>query len=282
VFAPPPFVRAAARRDPKGRFRLLDESRYQTPSRLAVASRAQEANGADFYLSTAYLYTTAIWNRGTVFNANPDVADLARLESLRRLSAFFPSVPNGNDLYSGLSCRFGVRWRDQKPLPGFLPLGRNAVQIWDENPRALPDVRVPTRIVETPGSVEALKSFPRLGAGEAVLETGRAGVSTSPNAAIESVADTPERLRISVSAAAPAWIFVLRGFWPYRTIRVDGEIVEAVPAQLAFTAFPVPAGRHRVDWKEELPGAAVSWFGPVAFLLAALFLGRRRSPALTP
>jgi len=53
-------------------------------------------------------------------------------------------------------------------------------------------------------------------------------------------------------------------------------MVEAVPAQLAFTAFPVPVGRHRVDWREELPGASLSWFGPVLFLAGALVTGRRR------
>jgi hypothetical protein len=35
---------------------------------------------------------------------------------------------------------------------------------------------------------------------------------------------------------------------------------------------PIPAGRHRVEWNETLPGAGVSLWGPVASVLAALGL----------
>jgi len=60
---------------------------------------------------------------------------------------------------------------------------------------------------------------------------------------------------------------------------VDGNEVETVPANIAFTAVPIPAGRHRVDWKENLPGWEVSRWGPAAYGMiaaAALVADRRR------
>jgi hypothetical protein len=58
---------------------------------------------------------------------------------------------------------------------------------------------------------------------------------------------------------------------------VDGRPVEAVPAQLAFSAVPISAGRHRVEWDECLPGWDVSRFGPVLFGMIAVGLLVARS-----
>ena len=77
----------------------------------------------------------------------------------------------------------------------------------------------------------------------------------------------------------PTWLFALRGYWDHRTIRVDGAETEAWPAQLAFSAVPIPAGRHRVEWREEVPGLAFSRFGPALFVLAAAALWLRRPAA---
>jgi hypothetical protein len=88
---------------------------------------------------------------------------------------------------------------------------------------------------------------------------------------------SPERLALSVSSPDPAWLFVLRGFWSHRRVRVDGRDAETVPAQLAFTAVRVPPGAHRVEWREDVPGLAVSAWGPLLFVAAAFVLTRRRS-----
>jgi hypothetical protein len=70
---------------------------------------------------------------------------------------------------------------------------------------------------------------------------------------------------MEVEAPDPTWLFVLRAYWPYRSVEIDGSPVEAVPAQLAFTAVPIAAGRHRLVWREELPGLGLSMWGPVLF-----------------
>jgi hypothetical protein len=89
----------------------------------------------------------------------------------------------------------------------------------------------------------------------------------------------PERLVVETQAIDPTWLFVLRAFWSYRTVRVDGRPVEVFPAQLAFSALPVPSGVHRVEWTEKVPGGEVSRFGPILYVavVAVLIIRQRRS-----
>jgi hypothetical protein len=87
----------------------------------------------------------------------------------------------------------------------------------------------------------------------------------------------PERLIVDVVALDPGWLFVLRGFWLHRSVQIDGRPVADFPAQVAFSAVPIPAGRHRVEWRELVPGGNVSRWGPVVFvLLSAVLLTRER------
>jgi len=63
-------------------------------------------------------------------------------------------------------------------------------------------------------------------------------------------------------------------------VTVDGGPVETVPAYLAFTAVPVPEGKHAVLWRERVPGGGASRFGPIAAGMAAAALlvsGSRRT-----
>jgi hypothetical protein len=279
LFAPPAFARWTARRDPAGAFRALDESRYRAPSALDSAAQAHEPVGNEFYRRSWFLYTPALWGRGTVLNADPDVGDLSRMESLRRLSALFPAADNGAALFASLSLRAAVRYRDQDPLPGFQPAGGDALQAWDESPGALPAIRMAAKWREAAGAVEALSALQSAGPGEIVVETGRSGLAGAAGAAagtVSAVADRGRRLSFSVEAPQPGWVFVLRGYWPYRTVLVDGQPAETVPAQLAFSALPVASGRHRVEWREELPGGEVSWMGPILALAGAAVVARRR------
>jgi hypothetical protein len=282
LFSPPPFARWTARRDPAGTFRALDESRYRAPSALDSAAQGREPVGNEFYRRSWFLYTPALWGRGTVLNADPDVGDLSRMESLRRLSALFPAADNGAALFASLSLRNAIRYRDQEPLPGFQPAGGDTLQAWDESPGALPAIRVAAKWRETAGAVDALSALRTAGPGEIVVETGRSGAGGSSPAnvsaaagTISAVADRGRRLSFSVEAPQPGWVFVLRGFWPYRTVLVDGQPVETVPAQLAFSALPITAGKHRIEWREELPGGEVSWIGPVLALAGAVVVMRR-------
>ena len=154
------------------------------------------------------------------------------------------------------------------------------MQEWDENAAALPDARLVSRWREAPDAVAALASLPALARDEVVLETGRSGSGQGPNGSVRVLERSPERFLLATSSPAPAWLFVLRAFWNHRDVRVDGQRVETVPAQLAFTALLLPAGDHRVLWREQVPGLKLSWLGPALFVLAAvILLGRRRAEA---
>jgi hypothetical protein len=285
VFPPTAFSRAIAKKDPHGAYRTLDEASYLPPSVLEDAARRGDPYGTELSRSQWSFHTPALWNRGTVFNADPDHGDLARVDSLRTLSLVAARREGGEGaLFSAASLRFGIRWRGEPALPGYRKFGGGALQAWDENPGALPAIRLLERWREEPGPLEALDALRGSSGGGVVLETGRHGGGTAAPGTVRVVAGGPERLRVDVTAPEPAWLFVLRGFWTYRTVLVDGRAVEPVPAQLAFSAVPVPAGTHRVDWREEVPGFEASRWGPAVFalLVGMLLLSDRSRSGRSP
>jgi hypothetical protein len=276
VLGATPFARFAAREDPAGRFRELDASPWR-PAETGLDFEQRHPAGLETYRRSWSLYAPLLWDRGTVLNVDPDVGDLSRAGSLRAASRMFLELPNAAALFASLSLRHAIRWTSAEPLPGFVRAGGNALQSWDESPSALPSVRIVSRWIGVASAPEALAALPRLQDGDVVIETGQRGSGRDAGSTLAVVSDRPGRVELTVNAKGPVWLFVLRGFWPYRTVLVDGEPVETAPAQLAFTALPVPAGAHRVVWSENVPGRAFSWIGPVAFLAAALLLLRGRA-----
>ena len=278
VFSPTPFARALARRDPSAAAPVLDQSRYRPDSALAAIPAGTDPGDLEFYRRSWFFYTPTFWRRSTVFNTDPDVGDLSRMQSLREMSSFVAATPAGGRLFSGLSLRFGIRFRDQEALPGYRRFGGAASQDWDENRDALAPVRLLGRWRETPDAVAALRTLPELSDGEVAIETGRAASGASPGGRLRFVENSPESLSLVVSAPAPTWLFVLRGFWPYRDVQVDGRAAEVFPATLAFSALPIAAGSHRIEWRETVPGLGISWLGPLAFVLVAAAIRRRAAP----
>jgi hypothetical protein len=274
VFPPTAFARAVARRDPEGAWRTVDASRYRAASPLEAMVARADTDGTWLYRESWYFHTPSLWDRGTVFNSDLDAGDLSRVESLRRVSSYAASDASGAPLFESVSLRFATRWRGQEPLPGFRRFGGDALREWDENAAAAQDVRVLTRWREAPSARAALSALPGLSAGEAVLETGGSAAGAGRAGAVRVLERTPERLALEVVAPDPAWLFVLRGFWNHRRVRLDGRDAETVPAQLAFTAVRVPAGEHRIEWREEVPGLSLSAWGPAVFAVAAIVLLR--------
>lgn len=277
VLAPTAFARAIARRDPSGQYRALDETILQAPSPMMIRGTVGDPFLTESLRQNWSLATQALWGRGAVLNLDPDRGDFSRLDSLRKVSGLAAAAPEGAGLFASVSLRFGLRWPDQAPLPGFREFGREATRTWDENAGALPDLRLLERWKEAEGAVPALQTLPRLDPGEVVLETGRRAEMTAAPGRLRILEKTPERLALEVSSPDPTWLFVLRGFWSHRAIAIDGRAAEAVPAQLAFSAVSIPAGEHRVEWAEKVPGLEVSRWGPLLFALCAGGLLLRRS-----
>ncbi len=278
LFGPTAFARFVREHDPEGSYRTLGESLFRGTSKLELAQNTGALSESEFSRRSWTQYTPVLWGRGTVLNEDFDAGDLSRVESLRKVSGMASGFLDADPFFGMLALKWGIRFRDQDAMPGYRSIGGDALQIWDEHPRAFPDIRLLESWSEAPGPVEALRILPRLKAGEVVIESGSLRTGTAPPGRVRVVRRTPESLELQTETGAPGWLFVLRAWWPYRSIRIDGRAVEASPAQLAFSAIAVPRGMHHVEWEEKIPGLALSRWGPVVFgmILAGLLVSRSR------
>jgi hypothetical protein len=272
LFSPPRLARILSRLDPQGAYRTLDETIYYPA--ITTPMWPQDAYSDQDRLSWKR-HTQALWGRGTVFNIDFDAGDFSRMEGLRRLSVRAAGSADSDPFFGTFSLRWGVRYRHQRPLAGFQRFGGDAVHEWDMHDRAEPDIRLARTWIETSLPVESAAALLNLKGGEIVLETGRRESGRAAPGIVHVLRREPERLSIETVAQEPSWLFVQRGFWNHRTVLVDGRSVEDVPAQLAFSAVAVPSGRHRIDWRERVPGARASRWGPVMAGLIAAWLSVR-------
>jgi hypothetical protein len=275
LVSPSAFARFLDRADPARQYRTLGETYYLGFSTVGIEQAGTRPEGG---LEVWVVYRHSLMGRGTVFNFDFDVADFARVQALRRLSAVAVGQPGGV-FFGNLALRWGIRFRDQAPLPGYVRVKENAVYGWDMRSDALPDIRLAESWREEVGPVDAWNAVLGAKTGEIVLETGRRQGGGARPGKIHVIRKEAGSLLIESDTPDPTWLFVLRGFWNHRTVRIDGHPTECVPAQLAFSAVPLPAGKHRIDWREDLPGSRVSRWGPVLYvlLMIALLLGGSRS-----
>ncbi len=278
TLGPTPFARRIARADPAGRYRTLGGEIYRP--REAVGD-ARYGDGWESARQDWVLYTPVLWNRGMVFNYDFDAGDLARVESLRRVSGLAAAFPDAGAFFGAFALRWCVRSRAQPPLPGYHRVGGNAAQDWDEHERPFPDIRLADAWTEETSALDALARIGEIPPGGMVIETGRKGEGRAAPGRLRVLRDAPANLVVETECAEPTWLFVLRAYWTYRRVAVDGREVELAPANLAFTAVPLPAGRHRVDWEELVPGWELSRLGPAVFgfVAAATIVASRRRRA---
>jgi hypothetical protein len=277
TLGPTPFARAIARADPEGSYRTLGAEIYRPRE---APRNARYGDGWDVAREDWVHDTPVLWKRGMVFNYDFDEGDLARVESLRKLSGVAASYPDSQSFFGAFALRWCVRSPTQAPLPGYHRFGGNYAQDWDEHERPFPDVRLATSWIETDSAVAAASRIGQIAPGGLLIETGRSAEGHADAGKVEILRRTQSKLVVETDAPAPTWLFVLRAFWDYRRVTVDGKEVETVPANLAFTAVPVPAGRHRIDWEEKLPGWKISRFGPALFgmiVIGAVLVSRRRT-----
>ena len=275
VTSPPTFAKKIERMDPSGAGRVLGETFYLPRSFLEASQAPTDPAGTDHTRRNWVQHAPALWGRGVVFNQDFDSGDLSRVESLRRASALYRELWRSKNFFGTLALRWGIRYRDQAPLPGYRRFGGDGLQDWDEHGQSFPEIRLATRWREAPTATAALQTLPDLAPGEIVLETGMSGTRLAAGGEVRILERQPNRLRIESASTAPGCLFVLRPYWPYRSTLLDGRPVLTFPAQLAFTAILLPPGRHRIDWIEELPGKEVSQFGPLLFaIFGAVVLAR--------
>lgn len=277
LFSPTPFARFLARADPEGAFRTMGAAGYRPPSKFQEIQAATDPGQIEFSRRNWNQYTAALWRRGAVFNEDFDAGDLSRMQSLRRVSFRAAGSRQAGAFFGALALRWGIRFRDQPPLPGYHRFRGDALMDWDEHEEAYPDIRLLEKWREETGAVQALNLLPQLKDGEIVVESGSRAAGSARPGWLRVLEKTPERLSLETVTPDATWLFVLRGYWTGRTVFVDGGEAEDAPAQLAFSAVRVPAGRHRIEWRERVPGGRISRFGPVLYILfaAGCFLSQR-------
>lgn len=276
ISSPSAFGRFLRRADPADAYRTLGEPYYLGVSETGMRQWSTRPHED---METWSLYRHALMGRGTVFNIDFDLGDLARLDTLRRISSLAVRRPAGASFFGSFALKWGIRFCDQEPMPGYRVFRENSVHAWDELPGALPEVRLVESWTEEPGPVEAARTILGLEPGEVVIESGRTARGRARGGTVRMIEREPAGFVLETDSPDTTWLFVLRGYFPHRTIRVDREPIEAVPAQIAFSAVPLPPGKHEIVWRELLPGGSVSRWGPVLFVLlsAALLVRERRA-----
>lgn len=267
IFAPTAIARVIARADPNGMYRTMGVYGFRPGSALELAHASSDPGQIEFNRRRWSDYMPVLWGRGQVFNWDFDAGELSRYHSLRTLAVVAAGNPDSQAFFGSLALRWSVHYRDQDALPGYHRIAGDSLMDLDEHEHAYPDIRLLTNWREENGTLEALGALPGLGPGEVVIESGARRDGAARPGRLQILEKSPERLRIIAQTPDPTWLFVLRGYWTHRTILLDGAPVEDSPAQLAFSALPLPAGTHRIEWKERVPGGTTSRWGPVLFLL---------------
>ena len=180
VFAPPAFVRFLQKQDPQGEFRALSEMIYRPPGALEKAESGNDLGFLEIVRRNFGQHSQALWGRGAVFNADFDNGDLSRIQSLRKMSGMALQFPDPAAFYGSVGLRWGVRYKDQEPLPGYARVAGAGLDDWDENAAALPDVRLVEAWKEAPDAVAALGQLPQLPRGQIVVESGRPFAGEAP------------------------------------------------------------------------------------------------------
>jgi hypothetical protein len=274
VLAPTAFARFVNRADPARAYRVLG---VPLEPKTEASYLPRDIANLEYSRRTWIHYTPTLWKRGMVFNQDLDVGDLSRMESLRRLSSM-PIASGGSEpFFSGLALRWRVRIRGQAAAGGYHRVGGDGMQDWDESTNIYPDIRLLERWTEENDARKIVGEIRGLAPGEILLETDASRSGRARPGSVTVVEKSPERLVLETECPDPTWLFVVRGYWDYRNVSVDGHPADVVPAQIAFSAVSVPAGRHRIQWQEIVPGAGASVAGPLIFVLGALWLGMRGS-----
>jgi len=275
---PPPAVAALRALDPSGRFSFVPQSNYfPGPPVPPDAPRAGRPDRPPEI--TLRAFAGSMWGRPSVLNSDPDASDLARHGFVRRdlftrLAADPASVAN---FLAGYSVRFLLRFSDEPPLPGAvaaMPAGEVSIDVL---PGAIPRYSIADRGEEFVSGRDAEAALRRFdfAPSTAIVETGRRASGASASGTLDALRERDDGFEVSVTCAGGCWLRATRGYWTFRDVRVDGETARAVPERLALSALWIPPGRHRVVWREKVPGAG--WGLACSFLgFGAILVGARR------
>jgi hypothetical protein len=118
---------------------------------------------------------------------------------------------------------------------------------------------------------------------EVLLPRGRPRAPGSFNGSVRIADLKADRVRLEAETDGDGWVVLVDTWAPGWEATVDGQAVEILPANLAFRAVPVPAGRHTIEEtyrpRSVLLGVAVSL---AALAAGAIALARGRGGTASP
>jgi len=160
----------------------------------------------------------------------------------------------------------------------------SVLRVSDPLPRAFV---VPDAMVASADDAFRVLLSPRFDPARVVLiEPGAAPSSggwTPGTASVRLLERRPGRLRLQSDSPGPGWLVLLDSFEKGWSATVDGAAAPLLPANVAFRAVPLPAGRHEVEMRYRargvLSGLAIAALGLALLLLRARSLpSARESP----
>jgi hypothetical protein len=279
---PPPAVLALRALDPASRFSFVPQANYfpalpapLDPVRVRRPDRPPEI--------TLRAFAGSMWGRPSVLNSDPDASDLARHGFARRdlfsrLDQDRASVVNW---LAGYSVRYLLRFSDAAALPGAVPGASAGEVVIDVLPDAIPRYSIAARWEEFPSARDAESALRRydFAPSTAIVETGRRRSGRTAPGTLESLEEREDGFEAVADCPEGCWLRATRGHWTFREVRVDGAPARTVPERLALSALWIAPGRHRILWRETLPGGAWGAAASLLGLAAIAGAGRRRAAA---
>jgi hypothetical protein len=271
VRAPPPAIRA-----------VLRENRSDVFAFFPIWEKVWPTGGAPLRVGIDEIENFlwgdigAAWGVFHAFNMDYDRSDFYRVQLAARevelrgaadgsLRRFLGAFGARTSLTNVPRAWFGFSGPARRVAPAFLLT----------NPDALPRIRLARRFREVRDIREAYSLIHARKVDlleTTVLETGRSGEGQASAGRLRIERLGREGLRVKTEASGAAVLLLPLSPQPFREVLVDGENVQPFPANLCWTAVPIPEGKHLVSLHEKLPGGIsgllLSFMGLV--LLAAM------------
>ena len=123
------------------------------------------------------------------------------------------------------------------------------------------------RVVPNGSSARAALADPAFDSeSEAILEGAAPRLTAEGFGGASAVETGPDREVVEATASSPALLVRSETFDPNWTARIDGREVRVVPADFAFQAVALPAGRHRIVFRYRNPLVLWGMFASLATL----------------
>ena len=272
--ARPPLRGSSREQDPAGEYRTLGESLFRGPRRSSPPQDSALRLDSGFSRRLVVAATRRSSGAAARCSTRTSTPAICRASRACARSRDSPPVSDAAAFFGNLALRWGMRFRGPGcRSPGYQPIRRR-------RPAGLGRARA--RVSRHPAArgwrearrvaVAALHAIPQLRRGEVVVESGGAARPRARPGAVRVVERTARAPGGRRRRARPGLALRSARLLAVPPVRSTGGRSRPCPRSSRSCAVPIPAGRHRVEWEERLPGLGAVRCGPVLFGMIALGL----------